>query len=175
MNAQKTEGAMLSKPLIASIFVCVAALAMMSVTLCLNKPAMEAVEFSPPPHDSNAVAGMPDEVPADLGYTRLEIEKGYVFYLCGNINLRGDNADVFFTSPADNSVLLRLRIVDEKGQTLGETGLVHPGEFLQSITFSSIPRTSGPVKCKIIAYQPETYYSMGTVTLNTTLHIAEGE
>lgn len=165
----------LSKPLIASLLICVVALVTMTVVLYLNKPASEAVEFSPPPHDANAVIGVPAEVPEDLGYSKLEIEKGYVFYLCGNIMLNGNKADVYFASPEDNSVLLRLRIVDENGQILGETGLIRPGEYLQSIVFESIPQTSGPVKCKIIAYQPETYYSMGTVTLNTTLNLTKGE
>ena len=172
MRLKDLKNITLSKPLIASLLICVAALVMMTVALCINKSASEAVEFSPPPYDANAVIGVPAEVPEDLGYSKLEIEKGYVFYLCGNIFLTGNKADVYFTSPADNSVFLRLRIVDENEQILGETGLIRPGEYLQNIVFDSIPQTSCPAKCKIIAYQPETYYSMGTVTLNITLNLS---
>ena len=64
---------------------------------------------------------------------------------------------------------LKVRVLDEKGNTLGETGLVRPGEYVQSVELDTVPKTGTPIVLKIMAYQPDTYYSEGAVSLNTTI------
>lgn len=42
-----------------------------------------------------------------------------------------------------------------------------PNEYLKAVTFTTAPQSGAKIKLKIMAYEPETYYSAGAVTLNT--------
>ena len=79
--------------------------------------------------------------------------------------------DVWLTNPEENTVWLKVRILDEKGNILGESGLVRPGEYVRSVKLDSLPKETVDVSLKIMAYEPETYYSAGSAVLNTTLKI----
>ena len=128
--------------------------------------------FTPPVFDPAAIAGTPD-VPENLGYSPLEVEQGYQAYICGKLFADVNNVDVYFTSPETNTVWFLLRVTDEKGNILGETGIIRPGEYVKSLTLKTAPDKESNIKLKIIAFQPETYTSMGTVGLNTKLKIIE--
>ena len=57
----------------------------------------------------------------------------------------------------------------QSGELLGETGLIRPGEYVQSVTFDTVPASGATISMKVMAYEPETYHSAGAVTLNTTI------
>lgn len=95
--------------------------------------------------------------------------KVYKVGICGRFLPKGTTADVWLTNPESNTVWLKVRVLDEKGNTLGETGLVRPGEYVQSVELDTVPKTGTPIVLKIMAYQPDTYYSEGAVSLNTTI------
>ena len=124
--------------------------------------------FTPPAFDPAAITGRP-EVPESLGYAPLDVEQGFTAYVCGKPPANGNQVDVYFTSPDTNVVWLLLRVTDEHGTLLGETGIIRPGEYVKTLTLQKMPDKERNVKLKIIAYRPETYISMGTVGLNTTL------
>lgn len=124
-------------------------------------------EFTPPPFDAAAVVGTP-AVPDGLGWQELDAV-GYKAGICGKFIPDGNTADVWLTNPESNTVWLKVRVLDEKGNTLGETGLIKPGEYVQTVTMTSVPKSGTPITLKIMAYEPETYYSAGAVTLNTTM------
>ena len=139
----------------------------MIVALCL--PKSTTAEFTPPPFEEDAVSGVP-EVPEELGYSSPYKEgMGYRFSVCGNVTAEGNNAVVYLTNPAENEVWLKLRVLDEKGNTLGETGLIKPGEYVRSVSLSSVPSAGTRIKLKIMGYEPDTYRSAGSATLNTTM------
>ena len=119
-------------------------------------------EFTPPPFDASAMAGTP-AVPDGLGYSELDC-KAYKVALCGKLNADGD---LWLTNPESNEVWLKVRVLDEKGNILGETGLIRPGEYVRSVTLTTVPRSGAPITLKIMAYQPETYHSAGAASLNT--------
>ncbi|MFY9381987.1 MAG: hypothetical protein WAO54_07225 [Eubacteriales bacterium] len=149
------------------------ALCCLSVTvmiLTVIKTMNDAVAFTPPEFDPSAVTGIPN-VPEGLGYSSIEVEIGYKVYACGNLIAKGKSVDVYFTSPETNTVWLLLRVTDESGTVLGQTGIIHPGEYVKTLTLYEAPDKEKNVKMNIIAYQPETYISMGTVGLNTKLTI----
>lgn len=137
---------------------------------CLVSCGDEKGEFVPPPFDSGAVVGTPDiEDPAAIGYTDLDA-KAYKVSVCGIVKLSGESADIYFTNPETNDVWLKIRILDEKGNILGETGLIRPGEYVKSVTFSEkVPKVGQKITMKIMGYQPETYYSAGAVNLATVI------
>ena len=65
-----------------------------------------------------------------------------------------------------------MRAYDEKSKVIGETGLIRPGQYLKSISLSKEYKQDANIKLKVIAYQPDTYYSMGNVDLNMKLKVA---
>lgn len=90
-------------------------------------------------------------------------------YICGNVIVKGDAADVYFTNSEKFDVWLKLRVLTADGILLGETGLIRPGEYVKSVSLTSEVEDGTAIKLKIMAYEPDTYYSAGSVTLNTIL------
>lgn len=144
-----------------------AALCLLSVAvmvLALNRGLQN--RFVPPPFEPAACTGMP-EVPAGLGYQQLDVQV-YQVGICGEIDVQDGAARVWFTNPKENSVWLRLRILDERGSILGQTGLLRPGEYVRQIPIVEVqPRT--PITMKVMAYEPETYHSAGALVLHTAI------
>ena len=64
------------------------------------------------------------------------------------------------------------RILDEQDAVLGESGLIRPGEYVQAVKLDTVPRSTANVSLKIMAYEPETYYSAGSARLKTVLTVA---
>lgn len=139
----------------------------MTVVLCLPKSG--TTEFVPPPFDENAVPGVP-EVAEKLGYSSPYKEgMAYRFSVCGNVTAENGAAVVYLTNPAENTVWLKLRVLDENGRTLGETGIIKPGEYVRCVTLEYVPDAGTKIKLKIMGYVPESYESAGSATLDTTM------
>ena len=94
---------------------------------------------------------------------------GYRFSVCGNVVMEGSAAAVYLTNPAGNEVWLKLRVLDEKGNTLGETGLIEPGQYVKDVTLTGNLPAGTEIKLKIMGYEPETYFSAGSAILNTAI------
>lgn len=146
---------------------CAAAAVIMAVMLFTGG---EEKNFTPPAFDESAQTGVPS-VPEDAGYAQADAE-AFQFAAAGSLQVRDRSVDVWLTNPAGNGVWLKVRILDENGQTLGESGLVKENEYVQSVTLDTIPQNSGNVSLKIMAYEPDTYYSAGAAVLNTKLRIS---
>ena len=153
------------------IAACVLTVVIMVLILVLGGRT-EKLPFTPPPFDSAARAGVPT-VDEHLGWSEINAEQ-FTFSVCGEVILQGDTADVWLTNPQSNTVWLKLRVLDAEGNILGETGIIRPGEYVQSVTFTSLPKDGADIALKIMAYQPETYYSEGTATLRTVVTRAQG-
>lgn len=150
-------------PLILAATVCVISLVIMVVVL--TAPPQTRVEFTPPPFEENAVLGIPD-VPEDLGWTPLDTPN-FSASLCGRIVSKDNATDVWLYNHEDNTVWLKLRILDEAGNVLGETGLLKPGEYVQSVSLMYTPNPGTTITLKLMAYAPQTYHSEGAASLST--------
>ena len=146
---------------------CAAALAAMVLLLVR---AQRPADFVPPPFDSAAQDGTP-AVPDTAGYGTLDAQV-FRFAAAGALTVRGGAVDVWLTNPAENPVWLKCRLLDADGAVLGESGLLRPGQYVQSVALDTVPAQSGPVVLKIMAYEPDTYYSAGSVQLQTQLTIS---
>lgn len=145
----------------------------MLAALCLTQNRKAA--FTPPPFEANAVAGTPD-VPEELGYSSPYKEgMAYRFSVCGNVTAEGSNAVVYLTNPEENNVWLKLRVLDADGNILGETGLLRPGEYVRCAALSAVPPAGAAITLKVMAYEPETYYSAGSAALATTMGTAAAD
>jgi len=146
---------------------CALSLAVMVFALTRQEVQTEIGEFTPPPFESAAVVGSPT-VPDGLGWKELDADV-YKVGICGKIIPDGNTADIWLTNPESNTVWLKVRVLDEKGNIIGETGLLRPGEYVQSVELDKVPKAGKTIEFKIMAYQPDTYYSEGAVTFNTTI------
>lgn len=167
-DKQKMNTAKADKTVIAlGIALAVAVVVMIAV---LAVPEESKVgEFVPPAFENNAVQGTP-EVSEELGYSSPYMEgMAYRFSVCGNVTMEGENAIVYFTSAEENEVYIKLRILDGEGNILGETGLLKPGEYVRKVQLSDTLPEGTAVKLKIMSYEPDTYLSAGTVSLNTQI------
>jgi hypothetical protein len=153
--------------LTAVAILCVISLAVMFAALFFSCSESEPAVFTPPPFDENAVQGTPD-VPEGMGWGEVDAHV-YKASICGVVTVEDGKADVWFTNPESNTVWLKLRVLDANGNTLGETGLIRSGEYVQSVLFETIPEVGDSIGLKLMAYEPETYYSAGSATLNTTV------
>ena len=139
------------------------------MTVCLASCKKETPQFVPPAFDTNAVAGVPAIAEGENGYSVLDARGVYKVGVCGVVKIVENKADVWFTNPAENTVWLKLRVQNKQtGEILGETGLIKPGEYVQSITFFEAPAAGTSIVLRVMSYEPDTYYSKGEVTLNTT-------
>lgn len=150
---------------------CVVFCAVLAVTVfaLVYEPKSQKGEFTPPPFESAAVVGTP-EVPENLGYSSPYKEgMSYRFSICGNVTLDGENAVVYLTNPKENEVWLKVRILDESGNVLGESGLLKPGEYVKEVKLKSTPHVGTAIKLKIMGYEMQTYQSAGSATLSTAI------
>lgn len=171
--------------------VCALALLVMAWAL-LRDMGADGAAFTPPPFEENAQQGEP-EAPQELGYSLLDAQE-YEVGICGAPVMEDGSAVLYLSNPASNTVWLKVRILDESGQMLGESGLLKPGEYVEAVELINIPETDAlernagtsedekgepsagqtgdiAVVLKIMAYEPDTYYSAGAASLSTTLHI----
>ena len=170
-NKRNSSGALLLT------LVCVVALALVGVivalVIVLQPKEKEIAEFVPPEFDSGAIEGMPSEADtAELGYSEL-YRDGMAFSasVCGAVNIEDGKADIYFTNPEKNTLWMKLRVFDESGRIIAETGLIKPNEYVKTITFSTVPANGSKIRMKIMTYEPDTYYSGGAVSMTTVANV----
>lgn len=159
-------------PLLLAVIICTVSILVMAAALLWPKaPAIG--EFTPPEFDAGAIYGTPD-APKELGYIEPYAD-GMTFHtgVCGKLNLSGSKADIYFTNKAENEVWLMLRITSEGGDVLAETGLLRPGEYVKTVSFNKLPKDGEKVIYRVMAYEMQTYYSMGYFKLSTVVNIQE--
>jgi len=124
--------------------------------------------FLPPSFDKNAQAINPSmKLPETYGI--FDVAKGYRVGICGKPNLKNKYLTIFFSNPITNTVWIKLSITDKDGRMLGETGLLHPGEYIKQIKVNRTMDEGEPIIMQVLGYQKETYYSAGEVSLETAI------
>ena len=151
--------------LTAMVALCALSVAVMIYALVTPKTVMG--EFVPPPFEAAAEFGTP-QVPDGLGWQEVDA-KAYKVGLCGKVIPDGQAMDVWFSNPAENTIWMKLRLLDSKGNLLGETGLIRPGEYVRSVNLSAVPAAGTALVMKVMAYEPETYTSAGVVSMQTVM------
>lgn len=150
--------------------ICLLSLIFLAVVACRERN--RSTLFVPPSFEREAKQGEPQPA-AGTDLVPVEVEEGFRAKVNGALRLKEGKTDVWLTAPEDNTVWLKLRIYDEKGNLLGESGILKPGQYVQSVSLSGSPGESEPVTLKLMAYTPDTWYSAGTAVLHTTLEVEE--
>jgi len=126
--------------------------------------------YTPPTFDIFAQIGEPIP-PEDLGYTSMNVEQGYDIKLCGRLFIKENKIDIYVTNPTSNEVWLKVELQDANGKLLAQSGIVKQGEYVPSISLlENVTATKTNVKIIVIAYEPDTYISKGSVNMNTILY-----
>lgn len=129
-------------------------------------------EFVKPEFDMTAVAGVPDIDEEALNYNVMKLNNNISVSACAELTLNADNTvNPYFTSAPENEVWVRLFVYDAKGNEMGSTGVLKPGEYVKSVQLKNIPAETGLIVYKIVTYEPETYFSVGTANAQVLLHI----
>lgn len=129
-------------------------------------------EFVAPEFEQQAVAGIPEELEESLNYQTFSVEDKMTFGMCGNLTLSEDGTvDIYFTSDASNTFWSKVKLLDEEGNILGESGLIKAGEYVKTVEITNPPAESIPVIAKILTYEEETYYSEGSATAQIVLNV----
>ncbi len=157
----------ISVAVIAVAIACV--LALIAVFVCMNISTNRVGKFVPPPFEPNAEQGLPD-VPDGLGWNEI-YQEGMDFRakLTGSFIVQDSRVNVYFANTSEEAAWLKLCVMNENGDILGETGIIKQNEYVKSVVLDTVPQNSAAVTMKIMAYEPETYYSLGAVRLNTTV------
>ena len=155
------------------IIACVSAFIIIACLLINNTQADEKEQqFVPPAFEDNAISGEP-QVDEALGWSELALKEGYKVKVCGVLNADADKTlPIWFYSEPENTVWVKLRIYDMDGNCLGVTGLLKPGEYVESVQLND-NAASGNIKMHVMGYEPDTYYSEGAVDFETQLYTSE--
>lgn len=147
-------------------------LLVMIIVLCTYQEPEKTVvrgEYVAPTFAEDAVSGAP-EVPDELGYFAPYAEgMAYRVAACGLPTAADTTLTVYFTNMEGNEKYLKLRVLDEDGRTLGETGLLRPGEYVETVILSEPVSPGTVLKYKVLGYEPDDLSSAGSVTLNVTV------
>lgn len=153
--------------LLFSAIVCFIALIIMGIALINSKEEVVG-EFTAPAFESNAQEGIPEV--DNASYTEVYMDgMSFRAYVCALFFVEDGMAQVYFTNIEENEAWLKLRIWNQDGEIVAETGVIQSGEYVEWITFTEEVSSGEGIILELMSYEEETYQSLGTVTLNTVL------
>lgn len=136
--------------------------------------ATRPVELSPfqtPAFDPAAISGKPEAAYPDM-YGTLTLNDDVTVALYSAPIVTDGTALVCFTADAGNTAWVRLRLQDTDGKILGQSDLLRPGEYVARVKLTTQPDRPEAI-AKILTYEPDTYYSLGTATAQVLLQFAD--
>lgn len=117
--------------------------------------------FRAPEHEESAVKGTPE---ASGSYQTLPVREGYAVgidtvpaFKDGLLYLNAANVE-------DNTIWFLVRVYkgDDK---IAQTGILHQGEYVESVECDQKLSEGENVEIQIVAYEPETYHSEGVARI----------
>ena len=164
----------MKKSIIILIAVLVLSVAGMTVALVLTGEANDTYgEFVKPEFEKTAIKSLPTDA-GDNWQPFFSNDVNFSAHLCVKPIANKKSLEVYFYNDESNEIWLKIRIYetekDENGNVLygdmiGESGLLKPGEYVKDISLNKRMGKGDSIAMKIMGYQPETYYSEGTVAL----------
>ena len=151
---------------ILALIICIAAVAFAYFHF---HPAM----FSHPDFESAALSGTP-QVEKEYGYSLLSVQEGYSISICGAPAVNENEVFFNITNPSDNSVWIRMEVLNANGEVIGSSGVLKQGQYLPSIELKEeLEAGTSDISVRIIGYEPNTWQSRGNVNLQMVLGVNE--
>lgn len=150
------------------------ALVLIAVLIGLLTRDPEMGEFVPPAFEENAKTEFAAPIDANAKYTPFNIPGEFTGALCANVYVEDDQALLYFTSFEENAVWAKAILYNERGKMIGESGLIKPGEHVESVALSEIPKSNSTLTVKtltvkVLLYEPDTYFSRGSCSISINL------
>lgn len=146
--------------------ICILTVSVMIAVLAVGKKQIKE-EFTPPPFDINAVKGVP-EVSGGKQWQSLDTET-FSVSVCTDVFVSEGYAEVIFYNDPENNCFLKLRMLNKENSVISETGIIKPGEYIPRVYINSDSFSDETAVLKIMAYEPDTYYSEGAVSVNVNI------
>lgn len=131
----------------------------------LMRPAPASVsQFEKPPFEPQVIIPKSEPDKSEEGW----LEAGDVRVHISEITRDGYRINIDALNPKDSSIWMKVRICDEEGVVLGESGVFKSGEQIEEVTLDKHNDSESYV-IEIMGYEPETYHSAGCIRLNAKL------
>jgi len=128
-----------------------------------NKETFKKIDF-----DKNTLVEIPDNIVYENSI--LNIVEGYSIYISPSPkNIENNYLKIDFISLDTNDIWIKVRLLDEKDNIIGETGLVKAGEYLEKVKLTRNVEVGDKITYKIMGYEIDSYLSAGSVSLNTRI------
>lgn len=126
--------------------------------------------YVPPEFDKTAQTGVP-QPPENSGYSAVEAQGIFSFSVVGAMYQQEDGSLVLdLTNPETNDVNIQCEIVNEDGKILYKSGAIRPGEYVERLhPLYKFPNEAMNIEMKVYAFEPQTWYSKGSVSLHNVL------
>ena len=109
-------------------------------------------------------------------YSELKVSEGFTIGVNSTVLVNSrKEALINLCSISDNTVYIKMRLLNSNGEIVAESGLIKPGEYIEKIELKKIFNEKDKFTLKIMAYDPKTYYSMSAVKLSVSLKVIENE
>ena len=127
--------------------------------------------FQPPEMELTAQYGVPSP-PETLRYGAVSVDNGFSFSIAGTMYQQQDaSLLVYFTNPTGSGCNMQCVVSDENGNTLYRSGAVPPGCYVEKLApVAEMKNEAMPIEICVYAFEPGTWYSMGTIELANTLY-----
>lgn len=108
-------------------------------------------------------------IPEDIDYESsvIEVSEGYRIYITPNPSVKDNKLVINFISMSENDIWIKIRILNSDEEVISKSGLVKPGEYLESVKLNSKLNVNDNIIYEIIGYEIDSYLSAGTIKLNT--------
>lgn len=126
--------------------------------------------YIPPSFESMIEEGIPQIDEDKYGYSLINIGETYRIKICGEPEVSDGDVSLYLTNLDGNNVLIKCEVYNSDGDLLGNSGLLPPNTYVKNIKLANrLDPGEHSVDIKILAYEPDTYYSMGTAKLKTNI------
>ena len=116
-----------------------------------------------PTFDEGCTAINFEEAPGN----KVGVTDGFTVAVPNAISGDKNGINVCFASAPDNKGNIKLELIDDNGNIVAESGLIKPGEYLETVSKvykKNLPKNDCEITIKVLTYEPETYVSLGSCT-----------
>ena len=150
----------------AGLLLTAAVIALLSVKIFrrMNPP------YVPPEFDQTAQTGAP-EPEEHMAYGEISAQGGFTFGIAGTMYQQEDGSvQVYFTNPQSSDANIMCEIRDEAGTVIYKSGVIRPGQYIERLEpLAELPAEAVKIELYVYAFEPDTWYSKGTINLSNTL------
>lgn len=123
--------------------------------------------FRPPAREENVISGEPSSEQTK-SYQELPVNDGYVVGVDTAPRYENGRLYVNVANKSGNTIWFLVRLYKDD-EPIGESGLLYPGETVESIACERALSAGDSVMVKTIAYEPKTYHSEGVAQIVCTV------